>query len=132
MAEYVMKDLIAKRGLAPVFEIDSAATTNEEIGNPVHPGTREVLEEQGIFCGAHKARRLKASEKNDWDMFVIMDEENRRHVRRILGADVEVHKLLEFAGEDRDVADPWYTGDFETTFDDVMAGCVGLLSYLDL
>lgn len=132
MAEYVMKDLVAKRGreVAQQFVIDSAATSTEEIGNPVHHGTRRVLESQGIYCGDHRARRIRKDEVGDWDMIIIMDENNRRNLKRHLRVDVHPYKLMEFVGEDRDVADPWYTGDFETTYDDVRAGCEGLLSYL--
>lgn len=130
MAEYVMKDIVRKRGLEECFVIDSAATSDEEIGNPVHPATRQVLEENGVPCGDHRARRIKPGEAGKWDLVVVMDEANVRNARRRLGAGANIHKLLEFAGEYRDVADPWYTGDFETTFDDVNAGCHGLLGYL--
>lgn len=130
MAEYVMKDIVRRRGLEECFVIDSAATSDEEIGEPVHPGTRRVLEENNIPCGDHRARRITARDASKWDLIVVMDSANVRNARRRLGDGANIHKLLEFAGECRDVADPWYTGDFETTFDDVYAGCQGLLGYL--
>ncbi len=130
MAEYVMRHLVEQRGIQESFLIDSAATSSEEIGNSVHTGTRRMLESQGIYCGDHRARRISARDAGKWDLIVVMDEPNVRNARRILGPDADVHKLLEFAGSNRDVADPWYTGDFETTFDDVYAGCQGLLGYL--
>ena len=129
MAEYVMKHLVEQRGLSGEFIIDSAATSAEELGNPVYPPARRMLEAQGIGCGDHRARRIRPDEAGDWDLIVVMDERNVANIRRRIG-DVRVYKLLEFAGEDRDVADPWYSGDFGATFDDVMAGCVGLLGFL--
>lgn len=132
MAEFVMKDLVAKRGLADAFVIESAATHDDEIGSPVHSGTRAVLAAQGIDCSGKRARRLKRADAGEWDLFVGMDEANMRDMRRQLGREAEGRcvKLLEFADTDRDVADPWYTGDFETTYDDVLAGCTGLLAWL--
>lgn len=130
MAEYVMKDIVRRRGLEECFVIDSAATSDEEIGEPVHPGTRRVLEDNNIPCGDHRARRITAHDASEWDLIVVMDSANVRNARRRLGDGANIHKLLEFAGEYRDVADPWYTGDFEMTFDDVYAGCQGLLGYL--
>ncbi|CAK7006601.1 MAG: Low molecular weight protein-tyrosine-phosphatase YfkJ [Paraeggerthella hongkongensis] len=133
MAEFVMKDLVAKRGLADAFVIESAATHDDEIGSPVHSGTRAVLAAQGIDCAGKRARRLKRADAGEWDLFVGMDEANMRDMRRQLGREAEGRciKLLEFADTDRDVADPWYTGDFETTYDDVLAGCTGLLAWLN-
>ena len=130
MAEYVFKDLLIERGVEDVFFIDSAATSTEELGNPVHSGTRRVLEEHNIECGDHRARQITKREAREWDIIVVMDSANVRNARRILGNDAPIHKLLEFAGSNRDVADPWYTGDFETTFNDVMDGCIGLLGWL--
>ena len=113
MAEFVMKDLVSRRGMANAFVIGSAATHDDEIGSPVHHGTRAVLEAQDLFVG--------------------MDEANMRDMRRQLGraAEGRCFKLLEFADSARDVADPWYTGDFNVTYDDVLAGCAGLLAWLD-
>lgn len=138
MAEFVMRDLAMKAGRAHEFKIASSATTTEEIGNPVHPGTKRVLSAHGIDCVGKTARQLRRDEYRSWDLIVAMDDENLRHIARILGRDPEhkVHKLLEFATPDalntpvRDVADPWYTGDFGATWNDVLAGCTGLMELL--
>jgi protein-tyrosine phosphatase len=133
MAEFVLKDMVAARGAADEFSIASAATSTEEIGNPVHPGTQRMLREHGIGgFQAKRARQLTPADYNDFDLIIGMDEANIRNMNRMLGGDPDgkIHKLLEFAGSVRDVADPWYTGDFETTYDDVLAGCKGLLAHL--
>lgn len=132
MAQYVMEYLVKQAGLSASFEIDSAATTTEEIGNPPHPGTRRALAAHGIPCGKHRAQQITAEDARCFDSIVIMDGENLRHLRRLLPADClpKVSKLLSWAGSDRDVADPWYTGDFEATFDDVWTGCNALLKTL--
>ena len=132
MAEFVMKDIVEQHGLADAFCIASAATHNDELGSPVHPGTRTVLTSHGMSCSGKTARRLGRTDAGEWDLFVGMDAANMRDMRNQLGSQAEGRcvKLLEFANSDRDVADPWYTGDFETTFDDVYAGCVGLLAWL--
>ena len=134
MAEFVLRDLVMKAGRANEFRIASSATTTEEIGNPVHPGTKRVLAAHGIGCVGKTARQLRRDEYKNWDLFVVMDEENLRGIRRILGKDpdTKVHKLMEYAPDasGRDVADPWYTGDFEATWNDILAGCTGLLEQL--
>lgn len=129
MAEYVMKHLVEQRGLSDCFIIDSAATSTEELGNPVHRGTRRELQRQGIPCGNHRARQIKRSDAYDWDLIVGMDAANIRNMQRMLGepAQDKIFKLLEFTGSSADVADPWYTGDFEATYADVDAGCNALL-----
>lgn len=133
MAEFVLKDMVAKRGLADRFAIESAATSTEEIGNPVHPGTVRELRRHGIggFEGK-RARQLRRSDYDDFDLIIGMDEANVRNILRMLGGDEagKVHKLLDFAGHNRSIADPWYTGDFDTTYEDVLDGCEGLLRYL--
>ena len=133
MAEFVLKALVAARGVADEFHIESAATSTEEIGNPVHPGTQRMLREHGIggFEGK-RARQLTRADYDDFDLIVGMDTANIRNMNRMLGGDPEakIHKLLEFAGSSRDVADPWYMGDFDTTYTDVLAGCEGLLAHL--
>lgn len=133
MAEFVMKDLVAKRGVADGFRIESAACRRDELGNPVHPGTRRRLAREGISCEGKVARLLRRDDYDAFDLIVAMDEENMRDMGRILGGDPEgkVRKLLSFAGQGRDVADPWYTGDFDATYDDVLAGCEGLLEALE-
>ena len=132
MAEYVMKALVNKSGLSDTFFIDSAATSREEIGNPVHYGTRHKLEEVGIYCGNHKARQMQKHEYDEYDYIIGMDSANIRNIKRIAGGDPEgkVYKLLEFAGSDRDIADPWYTGNFDETYRDVVEGCEALFKKL--
>ena len=132
MAQYVLQDMVRKRGLSDCFTIDSAATSTEEIGNGVHGGTKRVLAKHGVPCGNHRARQVRRAEAADWDLIVGMDAANIRNLERMLGPQEpgKVRKLLEFCGSNRDVADPWYTGDFETTYDDVVAGCVGILEHL--
>ena len=130
MAEFVMKDMVKKAGLESRFQIASAATSTEEIGNPVHRGTQEKLRQAGISCAGKTARQLTRSDYAAYDYLIGMDTWNIRNMHRMLGGDPDkkIYKLLEFAGSTRDVADPWYTGDFETTYRDVVAGCQGLLS----
>ncbi len=133
MAEFVLKDMVARRGLAGEFEIESAATSTEEIGNPVHPGTVGELRRHGIGGFEEKrARQLRRDDYDAFDLIIGMDEANMRNMGRMLGGDPagKLHKMLEFAGSTRDVADPWYTGDFDTTYEDVCDGCRGLLGYL--
>lgn len=135
MAEFVLKDMVARRGLADRFRIESAATSTEEIGNPVHPGTARMLREHGIggFEGK-RARQLRRADYDAFDFIIGMDTANIRNINRMVGGDPagKVFKLLEFAGLDRSVDDPWYTGDFETTYRDVAEGCEELLGYLGL
>ncbi len=132
MAEFVLKDMVKKAGLADQFEIASAATSTEEIGNPVHRGTREKLRQVGISVAGKTAVQLKKSDYGKYDYLIGMDEWNMRNMLRMLDGDPEgkIHKLLAFSGSGRDVADPWYTGDFETTYQDVTAGCEGLVDTL--
>ena len=135
MAEFVLKDMVARRGLADEFEIESAATSTEEIGNPVHTGTVGELRRHGIGGFEKKrARQLRRDDYDAFDLIIGMDEANMRNMDRMLGGDPagKLHKMLEFAGSTRDVADPWYTGDFDTTYEDVCDGCTGLLRYLGI
>ena len=129
MAEYVMKHLVRQAGLQDSFFIDSAATSTEEIGNGVHHGTRRKLAREGIPCGDHRARQVTWADYSRFDYIVAMDRNNLRNMERIIGRDTEgkVSLLLHHAGIDRDVADPWYTRDFEATWDDVNVGCKALL-----
>lgn len=131
MAEMVFKSMVQERGIDALFHIESAATSSEELGNPVHRGTRRVLKEHGIPCEDRRARRLRSSDAQDWDFLIGMDSRNMRNMERMLPQAIDrMFLLLGFAGIDRDVADPWYTGDFETTYDDVVDGCEGFLGYL--
>lgn len=132
MAEFIMKDLVQKSGYHDQFFIASAATSTEEIGNPVHWGTREKLKSVGISTAGKTAVQMKRSDYNTYDYLIGMDNWNIRNMLRILGKDPEkkVYKLLEFADSDKEVDDPWYTGDFESTYKDIMVGCQALLQYL--
>ena len=129
MAQCVMQHLVDEAGLTGSFTIDSAATTYEEIGEPIYPPARAKLVEEGVPIVAHKARRINAGEEAGWDHIICMDDENVRHLRRILGPENmgKVRKLMTLVSEDRDVADPWYTRDFDATYRDVLAGCMALL-----
>ncbi len=129
MAEFVMKDLVEKAGLAAQFHIASAATSREEIGNPVYPPARRKLAEHGIACGGHAARQLTARDYDAYDLLIGMDSANLRNMGRICGGDPagKLHLLLDYTDRPGDVADPWYTGDFQATWRDVLAGCQGLL-----
>lgn len=133
MAEFVMKDLVRKHGLENRFLIASAATSTEEIGNDIHRGTRRVLTEHGVPFAPRSARRLRADDAAAWDYIVGMDEANVRNIGRMLGPSAleRTFKLLAFAGRTDDVADPWYTGDFETTYRDVLEGCTALLERIE-
>ena len=132
MAQYVMDWMVERAGRAGQVECDSAATSTEELGNPVHWGPQEGLQENGIPFTPRKARRLNKWDACSWDLIIGMDDANVRNIHRMLGSDLsaQVYKLMEFCGSDADVADPWYTGDFETTYCDVMAGCRALLASL--
>jgi len=133
MAEFVFKHLTRQQGWEGEFHVVSAATSTEELGNPVHPGTRRKLAQMGIPCGDHRARQLRREDYQKFDLFIGMDDANLRNMRRMLGGDPEgkVHALLDFADRPGEsIADPWYTGNFDVTFADVMAGCQGLLRQL--
>ena len=136
MAEFIMKDMVAKKGLADKFHIASCATSTEEIwhgvGNPVYPPARRELAKHGISCDGKRAVQITPEDYDKYDIILCMDSNNMRNIKRIISADPDgkIHKLMAFAGTDADVADPWYTGDFTTTYNDVLAGCTGLLEYL--
>ena len=132
MAEFVMKDLVKQRGLEGRFEIASAAATDEEIGNPVYPPVRALLSARGISCAGKTAVQLRASDYTRWDMFIGMDDENRRDLRRLFGGDPQgkVSLLLDYTERPRNVADPWYTRDFRAAEADIDRGCAALLEYL--
>ena len=132
MAEFVMKDMVRKAGLENQFHIASAATSGEELGNPVYPPARRKLAEHGIDCSGKTARRLRKSDYTQYDLLIGMDQANLRNMHRMCGGDPEgkLHLLLDFTNRPGNVADPWYTGDFETTWRDVEQGCQGLLQEL--
>lgn len=132
MAQFVFEELVRRAGLEDEFAIDSAATSREEIGNPPHRGTVAKLRELGIPVGVHRARQVTRAEYGSWDRIVYMDAENERSLARILGGDPRgaCGKLLACAGIHRDVADPWYTGDFDATYRDVATGCSALFEHI--
>lgn len=132
MAEFLFKDMVAKRGLADKFYIASAATSNYEIGNPVHSGTRNKLAQYGISVAGKTAVQLTKADYDKYDYLIGMESSNIRNILRIVGSDSrhKVYKLLQFAGSERDIADPWYTGNFDLTYNDIHEGCTALLEYL--
>lgn len=129
MAEFVFKDMVEKQGLKDQFHIASAATSREEIGNPVHPGTRRILNKLGIRCDGKHAVQMTIKDYQEYDYIIAMDRWNVSNINRIIGKDTKqsVRKLLDFTDRPGDIADPWYTGNFEQTFQDVYEGCKGLL-----
>jgi len=133
MAEYVMKDMVKKAGRAEEFQIASAATSTEELGNPVYPPARRKLAEHGIGCAGHAARQLRSSDYEEYDLLIGMDGANLRNMRRICGGDPEgkIRLLLDFTSRPGEVSDPWYTGDFDATWRDVEEGCRGLLEWCE-
>lgn len=132
MAEFVMKELVKRAGCEEKFEIESAATSTEEIGNEVYPPARRKLAEYGIGCKGKTARQMTRHDYNRFDLLIGMDSWNIRNMNRICGGDPEgkIHMLLDFTQRPGDVADPWYTGDFEATWRDVAEGCECLLEEL--
>ena len=133
MAEYVMKHLVQKNGLEHDIFIDSAATSTDEIGNGVHHGTRRKLAQVGIPCGDHRARQVTWADYQHFDLLIGMDDANLRNLRRMLGNDPDgkISLLLDYTGRPGPIADPWYTGDFDATYRDVLEGCQGLLNKLN-
>ena len=132
MAEFVMRDMVEKAGLDGRIVIASAATTSEEIGNPVYPPARRKLAEHGLSCSGKTARRLRYADYDEYDLLIGMDRENLYDMRRVFHGDPagKVHLLMDYTGRPGDVADPWYTRDFEATWRDVEEGCRGLLKAL--
>ena len=130
MAEFVMKDIVKKAGRSDEFYIASCATSTEEIGNPVHHGTRRKLAEVGISCDGKRAVQLTKSDYNKYDYIIAMDEMNIRNIMRIIKSDPEgkVSLLLSHAGMSGSIADPWYTGNFDDTYRDVLLGCKALFN----
>ena len=132
MAEFVMKDLVEKAGLSADFLIESAATSTEEIGNSVYPPAKRKLAEHGIGCQGKQARQMTRADYQRFDLLIGMDSWNIRNMKHISGGDPEgkIHQLLDFTPRPGDVADPWYTGNFEATWVDVLEGCQCLLKKL--
>lgn len=137
MAEFVLRDLAEKRGISDKLVIASSATSSDEIpngiGNPVYPPARAELERHGVACGNRRAVRLTLDDYDKYDLFIGMDSSNIRNMRYMLGGDPDgkVRKLMDYTGKGGDVADPWYTGNFEVTYRDVKSGCEALLDLLE-
>ena len=129
MAEFVLKDMVKKRGISDKFEIASAATSTEELGNPVYPPARKKLFEKGLDCHGKTSRQMTVEDYRYYNYIIAMDRNNLRNMARFVGndPDCKVSLLMDYTHTPRDVADPWYTGDFEQTWEDVCAGCKGLL-----
>jgi protein-tyrosine phosphatase len=132
MAEFIMKDLVKKAGLADDFLIASAAVSREEIGCDMYLGAREKLAEKGVAFSKRKARQVAASDYADYDYILVMDRQNLADIRRIIKNDAQgkIKLLLSYCGRDSSVADPWYTGDFEKAYEDILAGCTSLLAHI--
>jgi len=132
MAEFVFKEMLKQRGLESKFFIASAATSSEEIGNPVHFGTKKKLKEHGISAEGKCAVQLTKKDYEVYDYLIAMDGRNMTNMIRLFGSDHQkkISRLLEFAGEPRDISDPWYTGNFDETYDDVVKGCKALLEHI--
>lgn len=132
MAEYLLKDMIKKERIEDKFYIDSAATSIEEIGNPVHQGTQNKLKQMNIKCGDHTARKITKQDYEKFDYIIGMEESNITNIKKIIGEDKEnkIFKLLDFSNNPRDIADPWYTGNFDKTYEDIFEGLEGFMGYL--
>lgn len=133
MAEFLFKDYVKRKNKSELFEIASCATSNEEIGNPVHYGTKRILNDLGIDCSSKRSRRMTMSDYDYYDYIIVMDENNIRNITYIIGNDKynKVHLLLEYAGLNRGIRDPWYTGNFTETYNDIILGIEGFYKYLE-
>ena len=133
MAEYVFKDIVKKNKIEDIY-IDSSATSSEEIGNSMHYGTRNKLKEMNIEYGNHIAKKLTKQDYDKFDYIIGMEEQNIRDIKRIVGEDEEnkIYKLLDFTNNPRDIVDPWYTGNFDTTYNDIVEGVEGFIKHLNL
>lgn len=137
MAEFIFKDLIKKRGLSDKYYVSSSATSNEEIwngiGNPVYPPASAELKKHGIDCSGKRAAQIVREDYVNYDLLIAMDSNNMRNIKRIIETDPEgkIHKLLEFADINRDISDPWYSGDFAACYSDILLGCTALLNKLE-
>ena len=133
MAEFIMKALVRSRGLENDYFIESAAVSSEETGNPIYPPAKRCLSQHGVpFDNAKRARQVTGADYDRFDRLICMDSSNLRLLRRVIPSDPEckIHLLMSYTGVGRDVADPWYTGDFETSFQDILEGCEAMLDGL--
>ena len=129
MAEFVLKNMVEKRGLADSFVIASSATSREEIGNPVHPGTQRKLAQVGISTAGKYAVQITKSDYDRFDYILAMEDSNVRNLRRMVeDTEGKIHRLLDYSANPRNIADPWYTGDFQITYDDIVEGCEAFLA----
>ena len=133
LAEFLLKDRLSKGNYRNQYEVASAATSTEEIGNPVHPGTRRILNSLGINCSGKRARQMTKADYLHYDYLIAMDSNNIRNILRMIGTDEEykVFRLLDITEHPRDIADPWYTGNFTDTYDDIMEGLDALMDKLE-
>ena len=134
MAEFILKDLVKKNNLDGAFHIESAATSYEEIGNPVYPPARKELARHGIACDGKRARKLVKKDFEDYDYLIAMEQYNLRNIRREFGVELaeRVTLLLDYTDKPGDIDDPWYTGNFEMTYREIMEGCTGFLKELNM
>ena len=132
MAEYLLKDIVKKEGIEEKFYIDSAATSTEEIGNAMHDGTKNKLKQMKIEYGNHIARKITKQDYEKFDYIIGMEETNIINIKRMIGEDKEnkIFKLLDFSNNPRNIADPWYTGNFDKTYEDILEGLEGFMKYL--
>ena len=132
MAEMVLKKMVADSGIGDEIKIESRATSDEEIGNPIYPPARAVMEKHGVPYEKREATKIKRSDYDEYDMIIGMDSANIRNMHRIFGGDPnsKIMRLMEIAGRDADVSDPWYTGRFEETYRDVTEGCRALIEII--
>ena len=132
MAEFILKDLVRKAGCAAEVRIASAATSREELGSPIYPPAQRQLRSHGVPFDDHRARQMTRADYDAYDLLIGMDSRNLANMRRICGGDPDgkVHRLLDFTDRPGDVADPWYTGNFDATYRDVLAGCTAMLEQL--
>ena len=132
-AQYVLQHMLEKERMAGWVEVDSAATSTEEIGNPIYPPMKKTLESHGIVCSGHRARQLRRKDYEAYDLLIAFDEENLYFIRRICGSDPEgkIHLLMDYTSKPgAEIEDPWYTRDFEQAYQDIVLGCRGLLQQL--
>lgn len=132
MAEFIFRDIVTKKGIEDHFYIASAATSTEEIGNPVYPPARRKLQEHGISCGGKRARQVTRADYEKYDYLLGMEERNILNMKRILGGDPmhKAYRLLDFSSSPRNIDDPWYSGDFDTAYEDILEGCEAFLDFL--
>jgi protein-tyrosine phosphatase len=132
MAEMIFKDLIIKNNKRYMFSCVSRATSMEELGNPIYPQAKRKLEQRGVTCESHRATQITKEDYDKYDYIMVMEERNRRDLLRIIGEDKDnkIHLLMEYTKNNKDIDDPWYSGDFDTAFNEINEGCISLYNYL--